>query len=120
MLVLVNLWEKTALDFLVTSANASQNAKKNLALRGSPYFFVLVQKSDFSMGRGPILRCARVFEKKPAGYSFHVLVMQAHVRTGPETMPNVEIMWAKVRYFLSQVSLYPCTARSALHGAKFV
>ena len=64
MLVLVNLWEKTALDFLVTSANASQNAKKNLALRGSPYFFVLVQKSDFSMGRGPILRGARVFEKK--------------------------------------------------------
>ena len=54
---------------------------------------------------------ARAFlKKKPAGYSFHVLVMQAHVRTGPETMPNVEIMWAKVRYFLSQVSLYDAMA----------
>ena len=43
--------------------------------------------------------------KKPAGTSFHVLVMQAHARTGAHTVPDVEEMLHKVRWGLREVSL---------------
>ena len=40
--------------------------------------------------------------KKPAGTSFHVLVMQAHARTGAHTVPDVEEMLHKVRWGLRE------------------
>jgi hypothetical protein len=39
---------------------------------------------------------------KAAVYSVHVLVMHAHVRMGPETVSNAEIMWAKVQEVLTR------------------
>ena len=45
-------------------------------------------------------------EKKPVGTSFHVLVMQAHARTGPSTVWNHEKKRDKVPWALEQVSLY--------------
>ena len=44
--------------------------------------------------------------KKPAGYSFHVMVMEDPSRTECVGMANAEKMLAKVHWVLGEVSLY--------------
>ena len=45
------------------------------------------------------------FEKKPAGSSFHVCVMQVHARTEWVNVLDLEKMLAKVQGLLGEVSL---------------
>ena len=44
-------------------------------------------------------------EKKPAGSSFHVYVKQAHARTGPVAVADLDKMLNKVPWLLGEVSL---------------
>ena len=43
-------------------------------------------------------------EKKPAGSSFHVYVMQVHARTGWVSVADLEKMLHKVPWLLEEVS----------------
>ena len=75
------------------------------ALRGGP--MPPLPREKFTFPSGAMRKNASdIFsEKKPVGTSFHVLVMQAHARTGPSTVWNHEKKRDKVPWALGEVSL---------------
>ena len=57
------------------------------------------------LGDFAISRPRHFFAKKLVGESFHVILMQAHARTGPVAVAGLEKMLTKVRWLLGKVSL---------------
>ena len=98
---------KTEIIFVENNANATTFAKilprrglerilSASGERNGAFQWREVRFRDFDVGS----------RKKPAGCSFHVMVMEDPSRTECVGMASVEKMLAKVQAFLGEVSLY--------------
>ena len=78
---------------------------KKRAARAVKSAFFRLKKSDVSGGKRRFFDPDIFSEKKPAGTSFHVIVMLVHARKGRGTVQGLEEKRAKVPWVLEEVSL---------------